>query len=317
MSLEPDPVGGTGRVLHGRDEILSALRPGAPGRGVNGDRTGQGTGEAVGSGEREDRQPEVAEAGGTAGEPPIVVAEQVTLGYGRTTVLRDVTLEIRAGEFWAFLGPNGEGKTTLIKALLGAIQPQRGRIALRPDFQKRTRLAFVPQETELNPSLPTTVEEFVSGGFVGLRLDRARRRARLRQSLELMGIPLLRERSLWTLSGGQRQRALIARALVRDPLLLVVDEPTAGLDLAAASSLLRTLTGLNREKGITIVFVTHDLSIAARHATHAALFRRGQCQCGPQASVLTEAHLSRTFGVPVAVRRDAVGELHLVAAGVA
>lgn len=246
-----------------------------------------------------------------AEEKPVLCAEQVTLAYGRRIVLADVNLAIRRGEFWALLGPNGEGKSTLIKALLGAVKPVRGKIFLRADFQRRTRLALVPQECEVNPSVPTTIREFVLGGLVGITLNGAQCTARLKAVLELMGIAHLRERSLWTLSGGQRQRTLVARALIRDPLLLIVDEPTAGLDLAASASLLDAITSLSREKGITIVFVTHDLSIAAKQATHAALFRGGKLTAGPLKEVFTPANLSRTFGVPVGVHHDDHGCVHV------
>ena len=244
-------------------------------------------------------------------EKPVICAEQVTLAYGRRVVLADVNLAIRRGEFWALLGPNGEGKSTLIKALLGAVQPVRGKIFLRADFQRRTRLALVPQECEVNPSVPTTIREFVLGGLVGITLDRSQCATRLKAVLDLMGITHLRERSLWTLSGGQRQRTLVARALIRDPLLLIVDEPTAGLDLAASASLLDAITSLSRDKGITIVFVTHDLSIAAKQATHAALFRSGKLTAGPLKDVFTPANLSRTFGVPVGVHHDDHGCVHV------
>lgn len=245
---------------------------------------------------------------GAGAEPrPVLEVEQATLGYGRRAVLRDVSLAIHAGEFWCLLGPNGEGKTTFIKALLGALDPLRGRVFLRADFQRRTRLAFVPQEAEVNASLPTTVEEFVSGGLVGLDLDRRQRGFRMKRVLELMGVTPLRDRSLWALSGGQRQRALVARALLRDPLLLIVDEPTAGLDLAAASGLLETISGLNRDHRITVVFVTHDLRIAAQRATHVAFFRQGRVTCGPVAETFTAENLERTFGVPVVLGRDEHG----------
>lgn len=249
-----------------------------------------------------------------AAPKPVLEVEQATLGYGRRAILKDVSLQIGQGEFWCLLGSNGEGKTTLIKALLGALRPMRGRVLLRADFQRRTRLSFVPQEVEVNAALPTTVAEFVSGGFVGLNLDARQRAQRLARVLELMAIPMLRDRSLWALSGGQRQRALVARALVRDPLLLIVDEPTAGLDLAAATGLLETITRLNREHRITVVFVTHDLQIAAQRATHAALFKQGRVVSGAIPEVFTSEHLARTFGVPVRVVRDASGVMSVHAA---
>jgi ABC-type Mn2+/Zn2+ transport system ATPase subunit len=188
----------------------------------------------------------------------------------------------------------------------------RGKIFLRPDFANRTRLGVVPQECELNTTVPTTVTEFVSCGFVGLSLAAHVRASRLKQILEMLGLTRLRGQSFWTLSGGQRQRCLIARALVRDPLLLIVDEPTAGLDLAAATGLLEVITDLSRGKGITVVFVTHDLQIAAQRASHIAFFKAGRATAGPVSEVFTNDNLTRTFGVPIEVQADAAGGLTVV-----
>lgn len=254
-------------------------------------------------------QPPAPRAATGAEERPVLTVEQADLGYGRQAILKDVNVQIRQGEFWCLLGPNGEGKSTFIKALLGAIRPVRGKIFLRPDFANRTRLGFVPQECELNPTVPTTVTEFVSGGFVGLSLAARVRASRLKQILEMLGLTRLREQSFWTLSGGQRQRCLIARALVRDPLLLIVDEPTAGLDLAAATGLLEIITDLSRSKGITVVFVTHDLQIAAQRASHIAFFKAGKVTAGLVNEAFTNDNLTRTFGVPIQVRPDATGGL--------
>jgi len=234
-------------------------------------------------------------------DQPVVVVENVELGYGRIPVLTAVQMEVRQGDFWCFIGPNGEGKTTLIKALLGAVRPRRGQIALRSDFMKRTRIGFVPQESELNPAVSTTVQEFISCGMIGLPIDSSTRRLRLEQSMKLMEILRFRDRRIWELSGGQRQRALIARALVRDPLMMIVDEPTAGLDFAAAAGLLETITQLNKEKGITVIFVTHDLDIAANHSSHVALFRGGRALTGPTRELLTSENHSDTFGVSMEV----------------
>lgn len=234
-------------------------------------------------------------------DQPVVVVENVELGYGRIPVLTAVRMEVRQGDFWCFIGPNGEGKTTLIKALLGAVRPRRGQIALRSDFMKRTRIGFVPQESELNPAVSTTVQEFISCGMIGLPIDSSTRRLRLEQSMKLMEILRFRDRRIWELSGGQRQRALIARALVRDPLMMIVDEPTAGLDFAAAAGLLETITQLNKEKGITVIFVTHDLDIAANHSSHVALFRGGRALTGPTRELLNSENLTDTFGVSMEV----------------
>jgi ABC-type cobalamin/Fe3+-siderophores transport system ATPase subunit len=123
----------------------------------------------------------------------------------------------------------------------------------------------------------------------------------------------LRRASFWTLSTGQRQRCLIARALVRDPRLLIVDEPTADMDLAAAAGLLEIITDLSRTKGITVIFVTPDLNIAARCATHVALFKNGAVTAGPLATTFPAENLRHTFGVLVEVQVQTDGERCVIA----
>jgi len=238
---------------------------------------------------------------------PIVDVAEATFAYGRNIILESVEMQIHDSEFWCFIGPNGEGKTTLIKALLGALRPKRGLIRLRPDFARRTRIGFVPQNCDLNPTVPTTIQSFVIQGTAGLPVGESKLKQRVQKSLEVMGIQHIRDRSIWKVSGGQRQRAMVARALVRDPLLMIVDEPTAGLDLAASSGLLKTITELNRQHGITVIFVTHDLQLAGHHASHVAVFKNRRVICGPVAEALTGENLGNAFGVPTEVRPDPSG----------
>ena len=238
---------------------------------------------------------------------PIVDVAEATFAYGRNIILESVEMQIHDSEFWCFIGPNGEGKTTLIKALLGALRPKRGLIRLRSDFARRTRIGFVPQNCDLNPTVPTTIQSFVIQGTAGLPVGESKLKQRVQKSLEVMGIQHIRDRSIWKVSGGQRQRAMVARALVRDPLLMIVDEPTAGLDLAASSGLLKTITELNRQHGITVIFVTHDLQLAGHHASHVAVFKNRRVTCGPVAEALTGENLGNAFGVPTEVRPDPSG----------
>ena len=238
---------------------------------------------------------------------PIVDVAEATFAYGRNIILESVEMQIHDSEFWCFIGPNGEGKTTLIKALLGALRPKGGLIRLRPDFARRTRIGFVPQNCDLNPTVPTTIQSFVIQGTAGLPVVETKLKQRVQKSLEVMGIQHIRDRSIWKVSGGQRQRAMVARALVRDPLLMIVDEPTAGLDLAASSGLLKTITELNRQHGITVIFVTHDLQLAGHHASHVAVFKNRRVTCGPVAEALTGENLGNAFGVPTEVRPDPSG----------
>lgn len=233
-------------------------------------------------------------------------ATALSLGYSDRTVLRDINLEIHPGEFWFFLGQNGGGKTTLMKAIIGLLPPQAGQLWLHPEFASRKHIGFVPQRCELNPTLPTTVREFVLLGLVGISVNRKERSERLAWALEKMGLSMLEEQNYWSLSGGQRQRALVARALVRRPALLVLDEPTNNLDLPTEDALLQLLAALNKEEGLTILFVTHNVGIAARYATHVALLYSGRVLAGSRSHTLTAANLARIYGV------DAVPHLALV-----
>lgn len=239
----------------------------------------------------------------------LLKTEGLHLGYGRLPVLQEVNLEIRPGEFWFFLGPNGAGKTTLLKALLEEIRPQRGRILTDPGLFRRDNLGFVPQRCDLNATLSTTVREFVLLGLVGIRAESQDREARLTWALEKVGLAGMAGKNYWSLSGGQRQRALVARALVRRPRILLLDEATKGLDLAAEDALMQSLAGLNRQEFLTVLFITHDLTLAARYASHVALFHNGKVEGGPIASAMNPGRLLLTYGVPIAVFQETPGKV--------
>jgi ABC-type Mn2+/Zn2+ transport system ATPase subunit len=232
----------------------------------------------------------------------ILKAEGLALGYGRTTVLRDVTLQVARGEFWFLLGPNGAGKTSFLRSVLGLLEPRAGRLERAAALTLQC-IGFVPQRCNMNASLPTTVREFVSLGMVGIPLDAEERSDRLQEALATMALRGMESRDYWSLSGGMRQRALLARALVRRPTLLLLDEPTSGLDPTTEELLLQSLARLNAEQGLTMLFVTHDLSLAMRYATHVALFHDAALVAGPRETVLTPENLQRVYGMdPVAAR---------------
>jgi zinc transport system ATP-binding protein len=233
----------------------------------------------------------------------------LSLAYGGLMVLEGVELALRRGEFWFLLGPNGSGKTTLLHAILGELAPRRGRVERHARLATREGIGFVPQRCDLNPTLPTTVEEFVLLGLVGLRADAPERRRRLEWALERVGLGGRERADYWSLSGGQRQRALLARALVRRPVFLILDEPTAGLDLPACEALLDCLDALNRDQALTILLVTHNLGSAPRHASHIALCARGQIIAGPARDVFDSAKLERAYGVPLRVSAGPGGAL--------
>ena len=223
----------------------------------------------------------------------VLIARGVTLAHGRETILSGVDLTVHAGEYWALLGRNGAGKSSFISALIGDLAPRAGVLGLNRDLVLADGVGLVPQRVELNPSLPTTVREFVDLGMVGCAVDAAERRARSARWLTRLELGGLERRDLRSLSGGQRQRALLARALVREPTLLVLDEPTAALDDASEVAFLRVVGELNRERRLTILLVTHDFAVARREAAHAAWFGDGRVDAGPIADVL-----ARHGGVP-------------------
>jgi ABC-type Mn2+/Zn2+ transport system ATPase subunit len=237
----------------------------------------------------------------------IVRTAGLRLGYGRRVVLTHVDFQMRLGEFWFFLGPNGEGKTTLLRAILGILRPQTGQLWVHPELGQRQRIGFVPQRCDINPTLPTTVREFVLLGLVGIDTDRGEAAMRLGWALERVGLGGLEGKDYWSLSGGQRQRALVARALVRRPSVLILDEPTNGLDLAAEDAVLRFLAELNHKQQQTLLFVTHNLAIAARYATHIALFHAGEVVSGSRQEVLNRQTLERIYGVAVEVSANQSG----------
>jgi ABC-type Mn2+/Zn2+ transport system ATPase subunit len=237
----------------------------------------------------------------------IIRTAGLRLGYGQRIVLTQVDFQMRQGEFWFFIGPNGEGKTTLLRAILGLLRPQAGQLWVHPELGQRQRIGFVPQRCDINPTLPTTVREFVLLGLVGIDTDRREAAVRLGWALERVGLGGLAEKDYWSLSGGQRQRALVARALVRRPSVLILDEPTNGLDLVAEDAALRLLAELNRKEHQTLLFVTHNLAIAARYATHIALFHAGEVVSGPRHEVLNRQTLERVYGVAVEVSSNQSG----------
>jgi ABC-type cobalamin/Fe3+-siderophores transport system ATPase subunit len=239
----------------------------------------------------------------------VLEVSRLSLAYGKRMVLRDVNLRVMASEFWFFLGPNGVGKTTLVKALLGMLPVQDGKIFLNPSFASRELIGFVPQRCDLNPTLSTTVSEFVLLGLAGLRTEKKETLERLSWALEKMNLEDMRLRNYWSLSGGQRQKALVARALVRRPKLLIADEATKDLDLSTTIALMQSLTDLNRNENLTVLFITHDLALAARFCTHTALFINGLVRTGSCQVVLNSEDLERAYGVPVWVHQNPTGAL--------
>ena len=182
------------------------------------------------------------------------------------------------GEYLCIVGENGSGKSTLIKGLLGLIAPAKGKITYEPGFHN-TEIGYLPQRTDAQKDFPASVWEVVSSGCRGLSLFPTRaQRELIDRNLALMGMENMKKRSFAELSGGQQQRTLLARALCATQTMLLLDEPVAGLDPIVTREMYQTIEMLHREKGLTVVMISHDLEAALSqgdrilHISHEGIF---------------------------------------------
>ena len=228
----------------------------------------------------------------------LLEAERLDVGR-RLPLLTGVTLTMKRGEGWFVLGRNGSGKTTLLATLLGLLRPLGGSVRLGREVADRRRLGYVPQEQRFDPTLPCTVAEFVEVALPD-RCPRAEWRTCVAQALAAMQVERLAAESMRALSFGQRRRVIVARALARRPLLLLLDEPTANLDAHGAAMLVKDLERLRREQELCVVHVSHDLALARQFATHVALVDGGTVIAGPAAALFADRRLRGALEDPVA-----------------
>lgn len=210
---------------------------------------------------------------------PLIQTNDLWFAYNHENVLEGVTFEITPNDFVAMIGPNGGGKTTLLKLLLGLLKPTRGSVRIfgQPPRQVSGRIGYVPQHAAVNPHFPVSVLDVVLTGCLtpGIKWPRtnsAQRRLAL-DALARIGVVDLADRRVGDLSGGQRQRVFIARALVGNPRILFLDEPTAGIDAQGQNELYCLLEALNAED-ITIVMVSHDMLAISTHVKSVACVNR-------------------------------------------
>jgi zinc transport system ATP-binding protein len=214
---------------------------------------------------------------------PVIALQGVAVGYGDRPVVEDVDLVVRPGDVVALVGANGSGKTTLVRGVLGLAPVLAGRVELlgRPaeSFRERWRLGYVPQRHTVGGGIPSSVQEVVASGRLARRrlLSRptAADREAVREALETVSLADRRHAPVATLSGGQQRRTLIARALAAEPDVLIMDEPTAGVDAAGQVSLARTLTLLVGQ-GLTLVVVTHEIEPLLGLLTRVVELREGR-----------------------------------------
>ncbi|MBA3745365.1 metal ABC transporter ATP-binding protein [Sporichthya sp.] len=228
----------------------------------------------------------------------LITLTDVAFRYGPAPVLTDVELTVRRGNFTGVVGPSGSGKTTLLRLLLGTLRPVAGTIDRSPGL----RVGYVPQLESVDWNFPVTVAECVLMSRSERRVPwpSRRERAELSAILERLGIGDLANRHIRALSGGQQQRMFIARALMCSPDLLLMDEPTTGVDFTSRHEMLHLLGDLNAA-GTTILLTTHDLNGVAAHLPSLLALNHTVIAAGGPAEVITASVLERTFGAPMEV----------------
>jgi manganese/zinc/iron transport system ATP- binding protein len=232
---------------------------------------------------------------------PAIEVTDLTVAYGASPVLWDVDLTVPPGVLMGIVGPNGAGKTTLIKAILELVRPAAGRVLIhgRPYEEQRRLVAYVPQRRTVDWDFPTNVLDVVLMGRYGalgwLRRPGRRERTLALEALEQVGMATLADRQISQLSGGQQQRVFLARALVQDARVYLMDEPFAGVDATTERAIVELLQRL-RAEGRTVVCVHHDLQTVAEYFDWATLLNVRRVASGPVEEVFTDENLRLTYG---------------------
>jgi ABC-type Mn2+/Zn2+ transport system ATPase subunit len=242
---------------------------------------------------------------------PIIRFSHATFGFPGIVALKDISLEICEGEFIGVIGPNGSGKTTLCRAVLGLLRPVEGSLQIfdcaceKLRCHHRARIGYLPQKGVLDRNFPITVLETVMMGRYGalglLRRPGKQDREIALEALGNVGMLDHRNDALGRLSGGQQQRVLIARALAQQPQVLLLDEPTTGVDTPTQRSVLDLISRLHQDLGLTVLLVTHDINTIRTYVDRLVLLKTRLFAAGPPEAVLTPEVLRQVYGKDVVI----------------
>lgn len=238
-------------------------------------------------------------------EEPYIELNNVSFSYDHTPVIENLSFTVRKGEYLGIIGPNGGGKTTLIKVILGLLHPSEGSVMLfgkdRHDFKEKYRIGYVPQRvTQSDKNFPATVLEVVRTGRTP-RLGFFERFTKkdeeaVEHAMKISGIAKYRDTLVGDLSGGERQRVFIARALASEPDVLILDEPTVGVDIGAQKTFYDFLATLNREQHLTILFISHDVDVVSQETKTVLCLNHTLVCHGLPKDLLSEHILERLYG---------------------
>ncbi|MCG7519890.1 metal ABC transporter ATP-binding protein [Ruegeria sp. Ofav3-42] len=215
----------------------------------------------------------------------LITVEDLSISYGANTVLRNVAMAVEPGEIVTIVGPNGSGKTSLLRAIIGAATPASGQVKLKPGL----RIGYVPQKLHIDPTLPITVERF-------MRLTNRVSRKDCADALKTAGVPDLLKRQMSQLSGGQFQRVLLARALINRPEILLLDEATQGLDQPGSAAFYRQIEAVRRETGCAIIMISHELHVVMSASDRVICLNGHVCCEGSPAVVASAPEYRALFG---------------------
>ncbi|MEM1065798.1 MAG: metal ABC transporter ATP-binding protein [Pseudomonadota bacterium] len=215
----------------------------------------------------------------------LLAIEDLSVSYNAHVVLRGVSLAVEPGEIVTIVGPNGSGKTSLFKAIVGAVQPSSGRISRKEGIE----IGYVPQRLHIEPTLPITVERF-------MRLRTRVKRQDCLTALDMAGVPGLAEKQLSQLSGGQFQRVLLARAIINTPQLLLLDEATQGLDQPGSAAFYRQIETVRRDTGCAILMISHELHVVMSASDRVICLNGHICCEGSPAVVASAPEYRALFG---------------------
>lgn len=217
----------------------------------------------------------------------LISCSHLTMAFSNKQLFTDLNLVIRQGDFFCLLGANGTGKTTFIKLLLGKEIPTNGKIELATELHNASNIGYVPQFRNIDANYPLSIENFVA-----LKLSNSlkpwlskKEKGLVTQALQLTGLTAKRQQILGKASGGEKQRAYLAQAILNQPELLILDEPTASLDKTAKYEVLETVKQLNETAGTTIIFISHDWDLVNKYGKHYLEFDSGQYTTGATADL--------------------------------
>lgn len=239
--------------------------------------------------------------------------DHVTVAYQQSVAIEDVSFELKQGEFLGIIGPNGSGKTTLLRAVLGLVRPASGTISVlgatgRDVARVRRQIGYVPQRRALDPQFPISVRGAVAMGLYptlgAFRRPTAGERARVEQALIAVGLAESADHVAGHLSGGQQQRLLIARALVHEPRMLLLDEPTSAVDVATRFSIVELVRKLHAERGLATFYVTHDVNEVLPCVDKVLCLNRTVRAFGSCAQVVNRETLESLYGGRVILAED-------------